>query len=146
MSPSCWTTKLCTIFVSARWNWLPQLTVTWTIWCLRQWAVWPAACASLDSWTATCARLQWTWCRSHVCTSSWQASHHWLLAVRSSIVHWQCQSWRSRCWVVEYLAFCVGFRWFPYLSTPLFLFAHSHIYVGIYVCIYIYVYIYIYID
>ena len=102
MSRSCWTTRLCTTFASVLWSWLPQLMVTWTIWCLLQWAEWLAACVSLDSWTATCARLQWTWCRSHVCTSSWPASHHWLLVALSSIGRWPSQSLPNRCLVTEH--------------------------------------------
>ena len=99
MSLSCWTMKHYTTFVSALWSWLPQLMVTWTIWCLLPWAVSPAACVSLASWIATCARLPWTWCLSHVCTSSWLALHHWPLVALSSIVRWQFQSWPSRDWM-----------------------------------------------
>ena len=99
MSLSCWTMKHYTIFASALWSWLPQLMVTWTIWCLLPWAVSPAACVSLASWIATCARLPWTWCLSHVCTSSWLALHHWPLVAPSSIAHWQFQSWPSRDWM-----------------------------------------------
>ena len=127
MSPSCLTTKHCTIFASALWSWPHQHTVTWTTWCLLLWVVWPAACVSQDSWTVTCARLQWTLCHSHVCTSSWLALHHWPPVVLSSIVHWPCPSWPSRCSVVKHVRTCCfeslsvfllttcfpGFRWFP---------------------------------
>ena len=37
-------------------------------------------------------RLLWTWCHSHVCTSSWRASHPWHLVARSNIVHWPSQN------------------------------------------------------
>ena len=99
MSLSCWTMKHYTIFASALWSWLPQLMVTWTIWFLLPWVVSPAACVSLASWIATCGRLPWTWCLSHVSTSSWLALHHWPLVAPSSIAHWQFQSWPSRDWM-----------------------------------------------
>ena len=111
MSLSCWTMKHYTIFASALWSWLPQLMVTWTIWCLLPWAVSPAACVSLASWIATCARLPWTWCLSHVCTSSWLALHHWPLVALSSIVHWRCQSWPSRDWMQSKLISFPLFSW-----------------------------------